>query len=53
MVVFKITLFLFSSSHESPYESKSSLTLSDIESKLSQMDIHKHIHAIHKNNTMV
>ena len=33
-----MTLFLFSSNRESPYTSKSSLTLSDIESQLSKMD---------------
>ena len=38
VVAFKITLFLFSSNHRSPYKSKFSLTLTDIESKLSQMD---------------
>ena len=38
MVAFKITLFLFSSKRKSPYKTKSYLTLSDMESKLSQMD---------------
>ena len=38
MVVLKITLFLFSSNLKSPCKSESSLTLSDIDSKLSQMD---------------
>ena len=38
VIAFKITLSLFSSSHEPPCKSKSSLTFPSIESKLSQLD---------------
>ena len=38
MIAFKITIFLLSSNRESPHKSKSSLTLSGIDSKLSHTD---------------